>query len=461
MVEILMPKLGLTMKTGTVMNWLKKEGEFIAEKEPALQIETEKLSYDIESPADGVLLKILATVGEKYPIRAVLGYIGEPGESVPDSPFDASANDASLINASPTDASAKGASAAVAGARAGAGADAGPSLARALTPPPSTSYSYSAASHDAGSPLADQGSNARVFISPAAKKLAADLGLDYKRLKGSGPNGRIVKSDVYEFSVFGDEKAEPSLQDSGADFSTVQKIISQQPDTGIVVPYKGIRRATGEIMQRAWSTIPMVTHHVSAGAGSLMDYYAMLNADISDKSDRVTIGELLLKLTAVALAMVPMLNSSLAEEGIILHKNVHLGMATAIGDGLVVPVIHNADRKGLLALSREVKDLATRARSGDLMPDEITGATFTVSNLGGFDSVDYFTPIINPPQAAILGVGRVADTVVPLNGEIVIRSTVGLSLTYDHRIIDGATAAVFIETLMMLMDNPARAVLRD
>ena len=391
-VEILMPKLGLTMTEGTVVGWLKNEGDHVAIAEPVLEIETEKLSYSVESPADGVLLKKLGAVGEKYPVAAVIGYIGRPGEAVPDIPASAAAK---------TESAQVPAAAAVQSAPAAAGG--------------------------------------RIFISPVAKKLAAQMGIDYRRIKGTGPNGRIVKADVLSYS--------PSAAD----------VIADEP--GTVIPYAGMRRAIGETMLRAWTDIPMVTNHVNADCGALLEYRAMLNAGVEDKSDRVSIGELMLKLTAAALAASPVINSSMTPEGILLHKQVHIGMATALSDGLLVPVIRNADRKSLLAVSREAKDLAARAKSGALSPDDLKGGTFTVSNLGGYGSVDFFTPIINPPQAAILGIGRVVETVVPVGGEVKIRPMIGLSLTYDHRIIDGEAAAEFMKILMKLLEKPARAVL--
>ncbi|MCL2126216.1 MAG: 2-oxo acid dehydrogenase subunit E2 [Oscillospiraceae bacterium] len=283
--------------------------------------------------------------------------------------------------------------------------------------------------------------------------------MDYNRISGSGPNGRIVRADVEAYAAAGEQtSARPFIEYNATNASFIDDAADlESPKT--IIPYKGIRRKTGETMQRAWATIPMVTHHVTAPAKALMEYRAILNKGLESKAEQITIGELLLKLTAVALTMVPPINSSLSDEGIVLYNNVNLGIATATSDGLLVPVLRNAQNKGLLTMSREAKDLAARARNGALSPDDIVGATFTVSNLGGFDSVDFFTPIINPPQAAILGIGRVTDSVAAINGEATVIPTVGLSLTYDHRIIDGATAAIFIKTLMMLMDNPARAVL--
>lgn len=392
--KILMPKLGLTMKTGTVVGWLKSEGDAVRQKEPVLEIETEKLSYSVECPADGVLLKKLALTGAKYPIAAVLGYVGQPGEAVPDIPETA---------------------------------------ARPSEPP---------ASHIPAIPRAFANAGGRVFISPVAKKLAAEMGIDYRQIIGTGPNGRIVKADVLGFT--------PPHSRAAA--------LPEKP--GAVIPYAGIRRAVGETMLQAWTTIPMVTHHTSVGAGALLEYRAILNAGITDKNERVSIGELMLKLTATALAAMPVLNSSLTDEGIVLHSCVHLGMATALDNGLIVPVIRNADRKGLLEISREAKDLAARAKTGALSPDDVQGATFTVTNIGGYGPVDFFTPIINPPQAAILGVGRVTDMAVPVGGEVKICPMIGLSLTYDHRIIDGAAAAKFAKILAQSLENPARAILQ-
>ena len=445
-IEILMPKLGLTMKDGTVVSWLKSEGESIAEKEVVLDIETEKLSYSVESPASGVLLKRLADVGEKYPVSAVLGFVGQPGEELPD------------IH---TKVIGKADAPIVAGAQK---SDMG-----------SMQYQYGVSGKEAvhmQASVSQDGYNtgSRVFISPLAKKIAAEKGIDYRQIKGTGPNGRIVKADVAAFSTSsGNNSAAGRLKTHQSDDKPMQA--ANQNDTylhslqslqglkGTLVPYAGLRRAVGETMKHAWETIPMVTHQVSANAAALNDFRALLNTGIEDSSARVTIGEILIKLTAAALALMPIINSSLTDDGIMIHGSVNIGMATAIDSGLIVPVIQDADKKGLLTVSQEAKGLATRARGGMLTPDDVHGATFTLSNLGGYGSVDFFTPIINPPQAAILGVGRIADAVAVVDGEIMARPTIGLSLTYDHRIIDGATAASFIRILMQLMENPARSVL--
>ena len=392
--QILMPKLGLTMKTGTVVKWFKNEGDPVADKESVLEIETEKLSSQVESPASGVLIKKIAAVGQKYPVSYVLGYIGSQREQIG---VTVAAEDIPLkLNEKPV---------------------------------------VSAAIHVPAAGV-------RVFISPVAKKLAASLGIDYRKIRGTGPNGRIVKADVKKYTE------NPSI---------AHEHFEHEEDT--IIPYTGKRLAIGEKMLNAWTTIPMVTHHVMADVTELLKYRDRLNRGVTDKNEKVSVTDLLLRLTATALADMPVMNSSLTDEGIVLYRRVHLGMATSIDDGLIVPVIRDANLKGLLKISKEAKDLADRARNGTLNFDDMAGGTFTITNLGGYGSVDLFTPIINPPQAAILGVGRVTETAVPVNSEIVIRSMMGLSLTYDHRIIDGATAAGFIKKLMQLLEYPERAVL--
>jgi pyruvate dehydrogenase E2 component (dihydrolipoamide acetyltransferase) len=223
-------------------------------------------------------------------------------------------------------------------------------------------------------------------------------------------------------------------------------------------PYSGIRKAVGVNMLGAWTTVPMVTHHVKVDAGTLLDVREAINKGVEDKEERVTINDFLLKLTAAALKLMPAVNSSLDGDRIKVYHRVHLGMATALDGGLIVPVIRDADKKSLIQISGEAKDLAARARNGKLRPDDVAGGTFTISNLGGYGSVDEVTPIVNPPQAAILGVGRVVDTPVVYHGEIQARPMMTLSFTYDHRVIDGAVAARFIKILMDIIGNPFRAI---
>jgi len=403
---ILMPKMGLTMKNATVVKWLKEEGDPLREKEPVMEIETEKLINQVESPCDGILLKKVAKEGERYEIAAVLGYVGKAGEAIEDAAPDA----AQFPAQSPA-------------------AEASDALPAAVAKTPAAASS-----------------GKRVFISPLAKKLAIQKGIDFTKLQGSGPNGRIVKADILRAA----EKGVSVPEEGGADFGA-PRILKE-------IPYLGMRRAIGQNMLQSWLHVPMVTHHVNADATVLLEYYKMLNKGVEEKADRVSINDLLMKITAHALEKMPVINSSLSgEDKILVYETVNLGMATAVENGLIVPVLRNANKKSLLTISRELKDLAYRARNGGLQPEDMQGATFTVSNLGGYGSVDYFTPIVNPPQAAILGIGRVVEQAVPICGEIQIRPMLGLSFTYDHRVIDGALAAEFMKLYLKLLENPARS----
>lgn len=400
--EILMPKLGLTMKTGTVTKWLKEVGDPVAAKEPIIEMETEKLTNVIEAPADGVLLSKIGVVGERYPIAFVLGYVGQPGEDVP-------------------------------------GAEA-PKAAEADTAAPAAGAAAAPAAA-----CAKSGDGGRIFISPVARKLAQQRGIDYTGIRGTGPNGRIVKADIESYVAPAAASPAPVCAPSAV-----------EPDE--LIPYSGMRRAIGENMLRSWTQIPMVTHHVTADAGALVAFRAALNEGV-DKSEKVSVNDIIMKITAAALEKMPIMNSSLTDEGIIKHRRVNLGMATAVDNGLIVPVVHNANKKGLLTISAECKELAKKARNGGLMPENIQGGTFTVTNLGGYGSVDSFTPIINSPEAAILGVGRMVDTVVPAGDGFAVHPMITFSLTYDHRIIDGAVAAEFMQIFLRLFANPQRAVL--
>lgn len=407
--EILMPKLGLTMKNGTITRWLVNVGDAVKEKDPILEIETEKLTNTVEAPADGVLIKRLGEVGDKFDVSAVVGYIGQPGESVGDAPAE----------------------------------EAAPEAAEKSAP-------------DAKKSASAKNEGGRIFISPLARKLAEQRGIDYTKIKGSGPNGRIVKADIEAYVPEAEKAPAPSMAAAVTE-AVLPETVLEAGDT--VVPYSGMRRAIGEKMHRAAMEIPMVTHHVSADASALVRFRTSLNAGAADKSEKVSVNDIIMKITAAALEKMPIMNSSLTAGGIVLHKRVNLGMATAIDGGLLVPVVHDANMKGLLRISRECKELAAKARSGGLVPENMQGGTFTVTNLGGYGSVDSFTPIINLPEAAILGVGRMVDTVVPGADGFEVRPMISFSLTYDHRILDGAAAAEFMKIFLELFAKPERACL--
>ncbi len=413
--EILMPKLGLTMTSGLITRWLKDEGDPVQAGEPLLEIETEKLTNTVESPGEGVLLARLGREGESYPVAGVIGYVGRPGEDIP-------TGGAPLAEAAPTQEA--------------------PTLAAA----PAETLQLS--SSDLSASNAQNAKKRRQAVSPLARKLAAQLGVDYAALAGTGPGGRVVKADI--LGAASAPAAAPAVPQTPAHPQEGLRVLE-------VIPYAGMRRAIGDNMSLSASTAPHVTHHVRVDAGELLALRKTVNSSLPE-GERVSVTDLLIKLVASSLARMPVVNAALLGGEIHCYGDVNIALAVALPRGLVVPVIRNADKKSLLTVSAEARSLIAGAREGRLSPDDFAGGTFTLSNLGGYGSVDFFTPIINPPQAAILGVGRTVDTVVPLDGQPVIRPMMGLSLSYDHRVIDGATAAEFARLLIDLMKKPVLAL---
>jgi len=395
--EFKMPQLGLQMDAGTVVRWYKSEGELVKVGDELLSIETEKLDNAIESPVEGFLLKILAQEGDEMPVGAVLALIGESGEQVSAAPV------------------------------------AVPGIPKETGPAPHERAPQAVATPAAGR---------RIKISPKAKKLAEKLGVDYTNIQGSDISGRIIAADI--------ERAASVVQTTSIASVPAPAVPAQ------AAPYAGMRKRIGDNMTKSWTTIPMVTHHVKADVGELLAAREKINA--SGRGDKVSITDMLVLMVARALKRVPGLNVSLTETGVVTHQGVNMGVAVSVENGLIVPVVKDVDRKGLFEISADSKELIAKARENRLGLNEITGATFTISNLGGYGSVDTFTPIVNSPEAAILGVGRTVKTPCVRDEEIIVRPMMGLSLTYDHRLVDGALAAEFMQEVLTYIENPIAAI---
>lgn len=393
--EITMPKLGLTMKVGRIGKWLKKEGDPVKKGEAIAEVLTDKIANVLEAAAEGILLKIAAPVGAQLPVGGLMGYIGAVGENVPDA----------------------------------AGAA------------PAIETAQPAATAAAPKPAPSSGGK-KPRATPVARKLAEQHGVDLSRLAGTGPNGSIVREDVEKFLAQGlpQETSPPA-----------------QPEAFEVMPYAGIRQVIGENMLRSWLEIPKVDHHASVDMTELLAARRAINENLPE-SERVSVTDLLVMLTARALEMKTIFNALMEPDGIKIYRNVHMGVAIALENGLVVPVVRDANKKRLREISAEIKDLAARARENRLTEMDFIGGTFTLTNLGGYRSTEHFTPIINPPQAAILGVGRTKDVPVAVDGEVRIRPIMALSLSHDHRIVDGAPAAEFLGILMRMIEMPSRVL---
>jgi pyruvate dehydrogenase E2 component (dihydrolipoamide acetyltransferase) len=346
------------------------------------EIMTEKVTNLLEAATSGTVLKIVVRKGEKAPVGAPIAVLGEPGEDISEL-LAASRGSAPAITA-------------VAGGEAAA--------------------------------------SARISVSPAARALAEELGLDLSRVVGTGSGGRITRDDV---------RAAEAQGTAVADVRPVRREIE----------YAGMRRAIGEHMAMSWTVAPKVTHHGSVDVSEMMAFRARLNSGKKDR-DKVSVTAIVVKTVAGALDKMPQINATLDGDVIHVWQEVNVGVAMALPEGLIVPVVRDANLKGFNEIGLEISAFGRQAARGRLAPDDLTGGTFTVTNVGGYGSVDWFTPIINQPESAILGVGRTVQSVVAVDGNPVVRPTMGLSLSFDHRVIDGAPAASFLAMVMGFLTNP-------
>jgi pyruvate dehydrogenase E2 component (dihydrolipoamide acetyltransferase) len=389
--SVVMPALEMAQETGKLIAWRKKEGDRVTKGEPLLEVETDKAVLEVEAPADGVLAGITAAAGADIPVGKTIAWIVAPGEKPP-------AENESAASAP--------------AARGKTESHAGPVAASA--PQPSAVQS--------------------ARISPKARRLAKELGVDLAAVRGSGPGGEILASDV---------QAAPAASDAAP------------KQGGIEVP-STLGRLMAERTTQSWTTVPhfFVTREIEAGA--LNEYRERLTPEIERTHHiRITHTDLLVALVARVLLKHPRLNSSWTAEGIRLHDHVNMGVAIAVNDGVVAAVIPNAHGASLGEIATRRRDLAERARAGKLHPADLADATFTISNLG-MHRVDQFTAIIIPPQAAILAVGSIADRVVAADGKPAVRAMMGLTLSCDHRAVDGARAAMFLSDLAEAVRQPEK-----
>lgn len=434
-----MPKLGLTATEGTILRWLKAEGEAVKKSEPLVEVITEKVNFVVESPASGVLLKVLARENQIVPIATPIGVIGEAGEVFEG--LNQIAEPAKNDEAPPAESE----------------ATVGPA-----------------------EPGRGQGDGGRVIASPAARRRASELGVDLSLLQGTGPGGRIVVEDVEKAAQAAEcvrsPKVTPLAKKIASEHGVLLEGIGGTGQGGKItrddvlqhlaetkappqpeykpVPLSGMRKTIADRMSASARTTAAVTITTEVDMEKVVALRRELLPVLQEKAGvRLTYNDILIKAVAISLARHPGMNASLAEDGIRQHCNINIGMAVALPTGLIVPVIKNADRKSIPEIALEAKDLAARARESKLGMDDLTGGTFTVSNLGAY-GIDVFTPIINLPEAAILGVGRIREKAVPLEGNIVIRPLMHLSLVFDHRIVDGAQAAMFLQEICKFLEHP-------
>ena len=448
--EIVLPQWGMEMQDGTIVRWLKQEGDTIEEGEPIVEVETAKLQTELESTASGVLSRIVAQEGEIVPIRGVLCIIAEPGEELapnaaPAAPASAPAGTTTQAIPASNGAGAIGAQVVPAARR--LARERGVDLAQVPGSGPNGRIllaDVEAALLAPAAPTADGAGEpaGRVPVVPAARRLARESDIDLAMVTGSGPQGRILIEDV-----------EAAIAARSAPAA------APPPAAGGVVPLTGIRGAVATRMLQSIQTTAQVTLTTEAIVSEAMQLRRGLSRHHSEDAGG-SIGPLpvVIKATAEALKRHPRMNaiettSADGEAQVQMLSEINIGLAVALEEGLVTPVIRGADGKSLAQLASENRDLAARTREGRTRPEEISGGTFTITNLGA-NEIDGFTPIINPPQVGILGVGRVAEKPVIVNGEVARGETMFLSLTFDHRVIDGAPAAEFLQTVKRLLEDP-------
>ena len=433
--ELLMPKLGLTMTEGTIDEWKKKVGDPVAKGEIIYSVATDKLTNDVESDADGVLLAIVVPEGETVPCKTVVGWIGAAGEAVPAT--------GEIRAAAPETAAGETIPAAAAPAKAAGEYVPATPYAKKLAKEkgfdlhlvPATGYQGVVVARDVLNykpAAAEAAAEPAVKASPLAEKVAADLGINLAEVKAA--HGRVLAEDILKYLENTREKAETVPADEREEVKNMN----------------GMRKAIAKNMQNSHMTSPTVTFNLGIDMTEMKRYREQLKA----KEIKVSYTDLLVKFVAKALTEFPLLNCSVDGNKIIYKHYVNMGVAVALDNGLLVPNIPDADKKSLTEISAEVKELAKLAREGKLPPEKLQGGTFTITNLGMY-GIESFSPIINQPEVAILGVNTMEDKVVVRNGEICIRPIMNLSLTADHRVVDGSVAAEFLQRVKSLMENPA------
>ena len=446
-VELRMLQMDQTMTKGKIGKWLVKEGDTVTQGQPLLEIETDKVVHEQESPTDGVIAQLIAEEGTNVPVNAVLAIIGAPGEEV--ARFETDTVTALQTPAQPEQPKVTP-STTVEIKASPAARQLAEKLAIDLTQVQPSGPGGRILENDVQRYIDLRGEapaeTTRLKASPLARRLAKEHGINLVSIVGSGPDGRIVRDDVLQAASAAAAETPVAPTAPVVEAATLQQATE-------VISMSGIREIIAERMTLSVQTNASVTLHTEVDATAFVELRGMLNDKLQTREVSLTYTDLLVKVVANALREHPRLNATLTDDGIHLLSEINIGVAVALEDGLVVPVVQNADKERLSEISAQVRSFAERARSNQLTPGELQGGTFTITNLGNF-GVDAFTPIINPPESGILGVGRILKKPVVHNDEIAIRSMLTLSLTFDHRVIDGAPAAQFLQTVAGYIQDP-------
>ncbi len=428
--EVIMPALGMAQDEGVLLRWLKREGEMVEAGEPLMEVATDKVDVQVEAPASGVLTAVTAQEGDEIPVGQVIGLIAAEGEELPPAATPTPTGDIpdEATAAPPPESRASSPVAARMAAEHGIDLSQVPASGERISKEDVEAHLRSAASPE------------RVLASPKARRLARERGVDLASLAGSGPEGAVLAADV-------------PLESQPVPSAPQPVPALGQPEQQ---PVSRMWQIMAQRLTESWNSVPHFYLVREVDAGQLMSWRDLLAAD-GEGAAKVTFTDLLTKLAALSLAAYPRLNSFWQDGAILTNPDVNVGLAVAVEEGLLVPVVHNADRLRVEEIAVRRADLVARASQGALQPNDFAGGTFTISNLGMF-GVDAFNAIVNPPQAAILAVGRIADRVVALDGQPAVRPMMTLTLSCDHRAVDGVRAAQFLDALVGLIEEPLRAL---
>lgn len=427
--QVVMPKLSPTMEEGQVARWLKKEGEKVSMGEPIAEIDTDKATMEMQALSAGVLRKVLIKEGESAPLGQPIAIIGEPDEDISE-----------LLK----------------------GAVAAAPAAKGIVEPPAESAASASGSASEPKPGTQpeparkqqtdgRRSNGRMLVSPIAARMAAESGVDLNSVKGSGPSGRIIKRDI--------EEAMKAPRAASAGASQLRPLAMPKAQPGAVYgpsayrdePMSEMRRTIARRLVTSLGPVPHFFLTTEIEMDRAADMRQQINTLYPDA--KVSINDIIIKVAAIALIQHPHVNASFQDKTVRFYEHADIGVAVATDNGLITPIVRAADVKSLLDIATEVRELAGRARARKLKPEEYMGATFSISNLGMF-GIDEFTAVINPPEAAILAIGAMKERPVARDGEIEIHQMMRVTMSCDHRVVDGAVGAQFLQTFKQILENP-------
>lgn len=423
--KFLMPKLSPTMEEGQIARWLKNEGETFESGETLAEVDTDKATMELTALKGGTLLKILKGGGDTALLGETIAIVGKAGEDF-----------SALL------------------AEVGSGSNGGetkkaeePAKVEEAKPVEETKPIETPKAED-NKPSNGDG---RLLVSPIAAKMATENGIDLRTVTGSGPQGRIIKRDI-EAAI-----AQPAAKTASAPAQTFKPAEVFGASAFREEPASKMRQVIAERLTASTQNIPHFYLTVEIEMDNVLALRKQINASVSE-TEKVSVNDIIVKASAMALVKHPWVNASFQDKSVRFYEDADISVAVAIEDGLITPVVRAANKKGILAISAEIKELAGRAKAKKLQPEEYTGGTFSVSNLGMF-GIQEFTAIINPPEAAIIAVGGATEKAVVKNDEIVIRSIMNVTMSCDHRVVDGATGAKFLQTLKQNLENPAMMLL--